>query len=202
MALNSNVSRAASALPVIGVVLALANWNARPAAAWGWAAVIVMCAIMIVVRHRAHRAVRRSPEDAGSIRTFASVTGGVVWGALIIIIPLAVTLAHAYGLVNDPKSGTRATMFILGAYMVVTGNAIPRMLPPVSSMGGNAAQIQAFRRRTGWMFVLFGLGFAAAWLALPIAAAAPASTALAAAFMILTFVQIFRLRNVRVGRPA
>jgi hypothetical protein len=126
------------------------------------------------------------------------VNGGVVWGALIMIIPLAVTLARAYGIVDDPKSGTRATMIIVGAYLAVTGNALPRRLPPVSSMLGNGARIQAFQRRVGWTFVLWGLGIAAAWLALPIAAAGPVSVVLTAAAMIVTFTHLLRLRKVRL----
>jgi hypothetical protein len=40
--------------------------------------------------------------DAVSVRSVASVTGGVMVGGLLMIIPLAVTLAHAYGVVDDP----------------------------------------------------------------------------------------------------
>ena len=97
MALNWISSRAGSALPLIGIALALANWNARPDAAWAWAAVIVMSLVMVAVRWRSQLAFRRSSGDAVSIRSFASVTHGVAFGALMMIIPLALTLAHAYG---------------------------------------------------------------------------------------------------------
>src|SRR5262245_51057945 len=109
-------SRIVSALPLIGIGLALANWNARPAAAGAWAAAIVMLVVMVVVRRRSQLALRRSPDDAALVRGVASVAGAVVFGALMLIIPLALTLAHAYGLVDDPDSGMqRTTMIMLGA---------------------------------------------------------------------------------------
>ena len=190
MALNWISSRAGSALPLIGIALALANWNARPDAAWAWAAAIVMFLVMVAVRRRSQLAFRRSSGDAASIRSFASVTGAVAFGALMMIVPLAVTLAHAYGVVEDPDSGRRTTMIILGAYLAVTGNAIPRMLPPMSSMQCDGARVQAFQRLAGWTWALCGLGFATAWLALPIDAAEPVSTALVVAAMIVTIVQL------------
>ena len=139
MALNWITSRAASALPLIGIALALANWNARPDAAWAWAAAIVMFLVMVAVRRRSQLAFRRSSGDAVSIRSFASVTGGVAFGALMMIIPLAVTLAHAYGVVEDPDSGRRTTMIILGAY-----SGRDRQRPPQDAP---ADVIDAVRRR-------------------------------------------------------
>jgi hypothetical protein len=197
MAMNWISSRAWSALPLINVALAVANWNARPDAAWAWAAVIAISLVMVAVRWRSELAFRRSPADAVSIRSLASVTGAVVVGSLMIIIPLALTLAHAYGVVEDPDSGRSATMIILGAYLAVVGNGLPRMLPPVSSMQCEVAKVQAFQRFAGWTWVLCGLGFATAWLALPEDAAEPVSMALVVAAMIVTIVQLLRLRRLR-----
>ncbi len=105
-------------------------------------------------------------------------SGDAAFGALMIIIPLAMTLAHAYGVVDHPDSGMQRTIMILvGAYLAVTGNAMPRMLPPTSSMPCDAARIQAFQRIAGWTWVLCGLGLAMAWLALPIDATGPVSMA-------------------------
>ena len=201
MALNWISSRAGSALPLIGIALALANWNARPDAAWAWAAAIVMFVVMVAVRRRSQLALSRSSGDAASVRSVASVTGAVVFGALMMIIPLALTLAHAYGVVDDPDGGRRTTMIILGAYLAVTGNAMPRMLPPMSSMQCDGARVQAFQRLAGWTWVLCGLGFATAWLALPIDAAEPVSTALVVTAMIVTIVQLLRLRKPRQHAP-
>jgi Ca2+/Na+ antiporter len=197
MVVNSITSRTAAALPLMGILLALANWNARSDAAWAWAAAIAMFVVMVIALYGAQRAVRRSSGDAASIRNVASVTGAVVFGALMMVIPLAVALAHAYGVVDDPDSGRRATMIIFGAYLVAFGNSLPRMLPPVSSMQCSSARVQAFQRQSGWTWVLCGLGFTTAWLALPLEAAANVSLALMAAAMLVTIGQLLRLRRPR-----
>jgi hypothetical protein len=75
------------------------------------------------------------------------------------------------------------------------------MLPPVSSMQCNGARVQAFQRFAGWTWVLGGLGWATAWLALPIDAAGPVSMAAVVAAMIVTIVQLLRLRRSRQNPP-
>jgi hypothetical protein len=71
----------------------------------------------------------------------------------------------------------------------------------VASLHGNATRVQAFQRVAGWTWVLCGLGFAAAWLALPIHAAWPVSVALVAAALIITIIQLLRLRKPRQDVP-
>jgi hypothetical protein len=196
MALNWISSLTVSALPLIAIGLALANWNARPAAAWAWAAVIVISVVMVAVQRISQLALSRSPGDAAAARSVSSIAGAVVFAALMMIIPLALTLAHAYGLVDDPDSGMRrTTMIMIGAYLAMTGNAIPRMLPPTSAMPCGGARVQAFQRHAGWTWVLCGLGLATAGLALPIDAQTPITFALVAAAIIATIVQLLRLRK-------
>ena len=202
MAFNWITSRIGSALPLIAIGLALANWNAKPAAAWAWAAVIVMSVVMVVVQRFWELALSRSPGDTALARSVDSVAGAVVFGALMMIIPLALTLARAYGIVDDPDSGIRrTTMIMIGAYLAMTGNAMPRMLPPTSSMPCGGARVQAFQRHAGWTWVLCGLGFAMAGLALPIDALTPISFALVAIAMIVTIVQLLRLRKPQPHAP-
>jgi hypothetical protein len=202
MALNSISSRTASVLPLIGIGLAVANWYARPAAAWAWAAVIVSSVVMAAVHGRSQLALSRSSGDAASVRNADSIAHAVVFGALMMIIPLALTLARAYGIVDDPDSGIRrTTMIMVGAYLAMAGNAMPRMLPPTSSMPCDGARVQAFQRFAGWTWALCGLGYAMAGLALPIDAATPVSVALVATAMIVTIVQLLRLRQPRPHAP-
>ena len=202
MALNLNSSRIGSASPLVSIGLALANWNAKPAAAWAWAAVIVMSVVMVAVQRRSQLALSRSPGDAALVGSVDSIAGAVAFGALIMISPLALTLAHAYGVVDDPDSGMRrTTMIIIGAYLAVTGNAMPRMLPPTSSMPCGGARVQAFQRFAGWTWVLCGLGFAMAGLVLPIEMAAPLSVALVGSAIVVTLVQMWRLRKPRPHAP-
>jgi hypothetical protein len=198
MAFNWITSRIGSALPLIAIGLALANWNAKPAAAWAWAAVIVMSVVMVVVQRFWELALSRSPGDTALVRSVDSVADAVVFGALMMIIPLALTLARAYGIVDDPDSGIRrTTMIMIGAYLAMTGNAMPRMLPPTSSMPCGGARVQAFQRLAGWTWVLCGLGFLMAGLVLPMDTAGPISMALVATAMFVTIVQLLRLRNPR-----
>ena len=201
MALNWILSRIGSVLPLIAIGLALANWNAKPAAAWAWAAVIVISIMMVVVRRFSQLALSRSSREAASARSVTSVNGAVVFGALMMIIPLALTLAHAYGVVDDPDSMRRTTMIMIGAYLAMTGNAMPRMLPPSSSMACAASRVQAFQRFAGWTWALCGLGFAMTWLALPIDAATPISMSLVAVSTIVTIVLLLRLRQPQPHAP-
>ena len=202
MTLNWISSRIGWVLALVAIGLALANWNARPAAAWAWAAVIVISVVMVVVQRLSQVALSRSPNDAAWVRGVASVDGAVVFGALMMIIPLALTLAHAYGLVDDPDSGMRrTTMIMIGAYLAVTGNAMPRMLPPTSSLPCGGARVQAFQRFAGWTWVLCGLGLAMTGLALPIDAMPPISMALVATAITVTIVQLLRLRKPRPHAP-
>jgi hypothetical protein len=194
---NSIASRAASVLPVVGIPLAAVNWYVRPQAAAAWAAAIVMLAIMVAVLHRSKLAIRRPLTDTRLLRSFASIRDAVVFGALMIIIPLGITLARSFGVVSDPDSGQRVTMMMLGLVLVVQGNAMPRMLPPLSSMPCDGARVQAFQRFAGWTWVICGLGFATAWLVLPSDAAQPVSVSLIAGAVLVTVVQILRLRRTR-----
>jgi hypothetical protein len=201
VATNSITSQAAWALPVAGIVLVLANWPTKPGAALAWGAALAMFVVMLVVLRLAQLHVRRSTGEAASVRRLASVTSAVVFGALMMVIPLGVTLAHSYGFVDDPDNGHRAAMIILGAYLVVTGNAMPRMLPPLSSLQCDGARTQAVLRLAGWVWVTCGLGFSIAWLVLPIDAAEPVSTTLVVAAMVVTIVQVVRLRRPRHPTP-
>jgi hypothetical protein len=202
MALNWISSRIGLVLALVAIGLALANWNAKPAAALAWAAVIVISVVMVAAQRLSQVALSRSPNDAAWVRGVASVDGAVVFGALMMIIPLALTLAHAYGLVDDPDGGMRrTTMIMIGAYLAVTGNAMPRMLPPTTSMPCGGVRVQAFQRQAGWTWVLCGLGLAMAGLALPIDAQTPISLALVATAMIVTIVQLLRLRKPQPHAP-
>ena len=201
MTLTRITSLAVTALPFIAIALALANWYAQPERGLAWLAAIVVSVVMVIVRHLSQVAVRRSSGDALAARNFASVTGAVAFGALMLVIPLSVTLAQALGVGVDPDSLLRTIMIVTGLYLAAAGNAMPRLLPPVSTLQGDAARVQAFQRLAGWTWVLCGLGFATAWLVLPIDVAGPVSVVLVAAALIVTIVQILRLRKPQQGAP-
>ena len=126
----------------------------------------------------------------------------VVFAALMMGIPLALTLARSYGVVDDIDLGRRSTGVLIGAFLVMLGNVMPKNLPPLSSMRCDGARQQAFQRLAGWTWVLCGLGSAIAWLALSIDSAEIATTVLVVAAMVVTIVQILRLRGPRKEQPA
>jgi hypothetical protein len=81
---------------------------------------------------------------------------------------LGAKLAMALGAVHYGDFALRATMAIVGAFLAVTGNAIPKNLKPLAAMHCDPARVQAVQRLAGWIWVLAGLAVAIAWLTLPI----------------------------------
>jgi hypothetical protein len=124
-----------------------------------------------------------------------------VFAALMMGIPLALTLARSYGVVDDIDLGRRTTGVLIGAFLVILGNVMPKNLPPLSSMRCDGARLQAFQRLVGWTWVLCGLASAIAWLALSIDSAEIATTVLVVAAMVVTVAQLLRLRRPRTPAP-
>jgi hypothetical protein len=133
---NRMVSAAGLVLPILGIALALANWSLRPEKALAWAIVTVFLGAMLLVRLVAGRIMGRSPGDPATMRSIGAVPRAVVVAAVMVVIPLGVSLAHTYGLVSDREGGFHATMIIIGLYLAAIGNSLPRSLPPTSSMPG------------------------------------------------------------------
>ena len=132
---NSMMFRAASALIAVGIVLVLANWYARPEAALAWTAPLAMFAVMFAALRLSRRALRRSTGDATALRRIPTA---VVFAALMMGIPLALTLARSYGVVDDFDLARRSTGVLIGAFLVMLGNVMPKNLPPLSSMDATA----------------------------------------------------------------
>jgi len=201
VATNSIAYRAASALPIVGIALALANWWVKPQGALGWAAAIAMLVVMIVAVQGARIALRRSTGDAGALRSFAWITTGVVFGALMMLFPLGATLAFSFGFVDDPNLGQRATMILSGAFLAMIGNAMPRMLPPLAQMACDGVRVQHFQRLSGWIWALCGLTIAVSWLTLPVDAASPVSMTVTASCLVVTLALIWRRLRPRQRSP-
>ena len=199
MIANSKIFSAASALTAVGIVLVLANWYARPEAALAWTAVLAMFAVMIAALQLSGRAVRHS--TATAVSGLDRIPTAVVFAALMMGIPLALTLARSYGLVDvSDNVDRRSTGVLVGAFIVMIGNVMPKNLPPLSSCDG--ARQQAFQRLAGWTWVLCGLASAIAWLTLPIDSAEIATPVLVVTALAVTIVHLLRLRKPRKEQPA
>jgi hypothetical protein len=194
--------RTASALTAVGFVLVLANWYAKPEAALAWTAVLAMSAVMGVALRVSRRAFRDSTAKATAVPGLDSIPTAVVFAALMMGIPLALTLARSYGLVDGADVARRSTGALIGAYLAMLGNVMPKHLPPLSSMGCDGVRQQAFHRRAGWTWVLCGLASAIGWLALPIDSAEIVSIVLVVIAMAVTIVHFLRLSRQRRDSPA
>jgi len=174
--------------------LAVANWMLRPERAWFWGLALAvlagMTAALYVVRHRSGG---ETPRDAAA----DSIRGAVVFAALMLIVPLGARLAANFGLPPHADTARRLTMILTGGFLAFTGNTIPKTLTPLSALRCNPARVQALQRMLGWTWVLTGLGFALAWLVLPLDVANPVSDVVLAAGMIVTVSQVFLGQRAR-----
>jgi hypothetical protein len=197
---NSMMFRVASLLTGVGIVLVLPNWYAKPEAALAWTAVLAMFAVMVGALRVSQRV---STAKTTAVPGLDSIPTAVVFAALMMGIPLALTLARSYGLVDGSDDlSRRSTGVLIGAFLMMLGNVMPKNLPPpVSSMRCDGARQQAFQRRAGWTWVLCGLASAIGWLALPIDSAEIAAIALPATALVVTIVHLVHLSRQR-NEPA
>jgi hypothetical protein len=183
----------APALLVLSILLAAANWVLQPARAWGWAVTLAFLGCMTVALVFAHR----RAGDETQRRAGDSIRQAIVFAGLMLAIPLSATLAVRLGVIHDTDLSKRMVMILVGAFFAFTGNAMPKTLTPLSSLQCDAARLQAFQRFAGWTWVLIGLGFAIAYLVLPLHLAKPVSMVLLMTGMLLVVVQLLRLRRTR-----
>jgi len=153
------------ALIALDAMLLAENWYLRPQSAGSWFVVLVVLigmtlALVLASREPKEETARR---DAGG-----SVRRGVATAGLILAISLGAKLGVALGAVHYGDIALRATMAIVGAFLAVTGNAIPKTLTPLAAQHCDPAKVQAVQRLAGWIWVLTGLAVVVAWLTLPI----------------------------------
>jgi hypothetical protein len=189
-------------LVVVGVALVLANWYTKPSAALAWAAVLAMFAVITAVLHWSRFIVGRTTMEATAARGFDQITTAVVFASLMMGIPLALTLARSYGLIDGNELARRSTGVLIGAFLMMIGNVMPKHLPPLSS-GCDGARQQTFQRLAGWTWVLCGLASAIGWIAMAIDVAETATVVLVVTAMAVTILHLVRLaRPARTHPPA
>lgn len=184
----------ASALLGLSTVLAAANWYLKPERAVAWAIALGLLGCMALAFLLV---IRRSKHEPAEPRSDESVRSGIVWAGLIVAASLAAKLATALGAAGSADLFERMMMATLGACVVFTGNTIPKTLTPLPALEQDAARVQALRRFAGWTWVLTGLAFAIAWLALPVDLAEHLSFVLLPGGMLLIAAQVVRQRRTR-----
>ena len=185
----------APALLVLSTLLAATNWVLQPDRAGAWAATLGFIACMAVAFFFAHR---RSGNEAQR-RAGDAIRHAIVFAGLMLAIPLSMRLGTALGVIHDADLSRRTTMVLMGAFIAFTGNAMPKTLTPLSALQCDPARVQAFQRFAGWTWVLTGVGYAIAWLVLPLVLAKPVSLVLLMGGMLVVAVQLLRLRRTRVA---
>jgi hypothetical protein len=90
------------------------------------------------------------------------ITRAIVWVGAFFAVALATKLGSLMGWTSDLQSeiGERALGIIMGVYVVALANNIPKQI--ISARG------LTMLRKGGWALVLGGLGYAGAWLVLPL----------------------------------
>jgi hypothetical protein len=130
----------------------------------------------------------------------AELRVGLVFAGLMLVIPLGARLAARFGWVDSADFTQRALMVSMAAFIVVTGNSIPKRLASLTCLGVEPARVQAFFRFAGWVWVLTGLAFGVAWILLSSGAAGSATLVIVPVGITLIAYQWLRLNTAR--RPA
>lgn len=182
----------APGLIVLGIALATANWYFRPAGAAAWTAAIVLLLVFAAI-WLGMRLVERRGASVHR-RAVVSIDRGLAAAGLIMACSLGAKLVAALGVVDEGDLPQRLVMVILGGFVAFTGNSLPKTVTPLARIQCDAAKAQAAQRFAGWVFALSGLGFAIAWLVLPVAIAEPVSVLGILSGALLIVGRLLRLR--------
>lgn len=127
----------------------------------------------------------------------ADLRVGLLFAGLMLVIPLCAKLAARYGWVDTADFTQRALMVSLAAFIVVTGNTIPKRLASPACLTVEPARVQAFYRVAGWLWVLTGLALGVGWILLPSGAAASATLVIVPVGITLIAYRWLRLHAAR-----
>ncbi len=94
--------------------------------------------------------------------------GGLGWGAGMIAVAFAASLAHKLGYIEQ-DTARRASSFVIGLWLAWYGNRMPKALAP-------SACARQVRRVGGWTLALSGLAYAGLWAFAPIPTAMTVGT--------------------------
>lgn len=103
--------------------------------------------------------VERSGRQMKSL--FAAIAG-------LVLVVVAFAVARQQELM-DPELARRIVAMALGLMLVVIGNALPKLVRPLSAHAHDPARVMAAERYAGRTFVAAGLVFAALWAFAPAA---------------------------------
>ncbi len=162
--ISSKLSSSFSLFIVLGVILLGAwMWILEPAHSLRWAIGIAFLPVawMGITFLQRFSACRRVIEGGHN-----ALMGGIILGGVMLAGSYALKIAQHYTLIED-SSSDRLVAVLIGAFMVIIGNALPKKLEPLDATKCVQGKEQKFKRFAGWMFIISGFGYALAWLVLP-----------------------------------
>lgn len=110
-----------------------------------------------------------------------SIKSALMQAGVTLAVAVVATVLRKTGVI-DKDTTIRVLMITIGLVIAWQSNALPKALPIGS------ARSQAYKRLSGWAFVLSGLAYAAAWAFAPMDMAAALSMAPMAIAMVTVFV--------------
>jgi len=180
----------AAGLLFLAAAIVATGWYLEPKRIVFWTVAMLLIACMAIILFLISR---HSTDDANGLRR------GIVFAGLLFVIPLGLKLATTFSPAAHSGVSQRAMMIILGAFLVATGNILPKTLTPLSVLRCDPARAQAFQRFAGWTWVLAGLAVAIAWLLLPLHIADSATFVVLPGAILIIAMQLARLRWSRPG---
>lgn len=130
-----------------------------------------------------------APRRSGGLRA------GLVLAAVLVAVPLAAKLAQRAGWPVPADVPERSLMATLAAYIVWTGNSIPKRIVRATCANAPAESVRGFLRLAGWTWVLAGLAWGTACVMLPARTAALATFTLLPGAIAIVALAWLRLRG-------
>jgi len=129
-------------------------------------------------------------------RAVDDIKRALIFAALILLASLGIRVLRSMELVAAANVSLRLMMAVTGAFLMMTGNSIPKTLTPLASTVCDPVRLQRFQRLAGWSWVLAGAALAITWLVLPISTAKPLTWLIIAAGVLGVVIPLVRLNLV------
>jgi len=186
-------------ITVLVVVMGAVSWYAQPERAPAWITAMLVLPVVWGIGWLVRRQTVLLEGEDTTRRATVAISTGIIFGGLMILAGLTRSVLAGRLLPAELLSGVeqRIIMVLVGAYLVFTGNTMPKMLVPLSSVQCDGSRAQAFQRTAGWVWVLSGLVFVVSWLTLPVHIARPVSLTVVFAGILIVAALVMRLHRTR-----
>ncbi len=190
---SKSLSSLAPVLTLLVIVLGAWMWALEPEKSlrWGIGMIFLPAAWISIILFQRSKACRNILEGGKQ-----NLMLGISFAGIMLAGTFALKISQNYHIIDD-SSPDRLVAVMLGAFMVVIGNALPKKLEPFGEEKCAPTQLQSLKRFAGWMFVLAGFGYAMAWLVLPDSLADKVALPILAVPVLLVIARTTWLRLVR-----